>query len=68
MALPKKAFGVKMDAADVMAGGVRNHLERLSKRGIDEAFVTEYETTLASVKDLNQAQEKLKGNTIKTIV
>ncbi len=24
MALPKKAFGVQMDAADLMAGGVRN--------------------------------------------
>ncbi len=62
MALPKKAFGVQMDAAELMVGGVRNHLEQFSKRGIDEAFITEYESTLASVKDLNQAQEKLKAD------
>ena len=33
MALPKKAFGVQMDAADLMIGGVRSHLEKFSKRG-----------------------------------
>jgi P2-related tail formation protein len=32
------------------------------KPGIDEAFIAEYETTLTSVKALNQAQEKLKAD------
>ena len=62
MTLPKKAFGVKLDKAGLMVGGARNNQERVSRRGIDETFLSDYESTLSRVRVLNQEQEKLKAD------
>ncbi len=61
MSLPRQSFGIKMDKADLMVGGVQNNLDQLARRDIDATSVTEFETQLAKVRATNQEQERLKA-------
>jgi uncharacterized phage protein gp47/JayE len=62
MSFPKKAFGVKLEKADLMSAGVHNHQETLSRRGITDTDIGDYDSRLASVKRINEEQEKAKAD------
>ena len=64
--MPAKTYKASIDSAQVMLAGIRNHVQELSRRGIDVAFQTELEekintkinTTIAE----NNEQEKRKAD------
>lgn len=58
----KKSFGDKLNAVNVMAVGLRDQLERISKRGLDEEFVNKLETLMNETAAIDSEQENLKSS------
>ncbi len=55
------SFSDLVSGNHLMVAGLKANLDRLKKRGIDEAFVTSFEATNASLTTLNAEQEALKS-------
>jgi len=54
-------YAETLASAQLIAAGLRSHLDKLAKRGMDEAFVAGMEGTLKKVSELNAEQEALKA-------
>jgi flagellar capping protein FliD len=61
MARKKRSFAEVLNATDVMEAGIRKHLDKLTRRGIDEAFVENFKKLKESVRTQNNEQESLKA-------
>ncbi|MDO5665320.1 MAG: hypothetical protein Q4G63_08705 [Bacteroidia bacterium] len=59
---PKRSYAETVSAAQVMATGLKNNAEIMSKRGLDTEFVTALETDRADAITYNDEQEKLKAD------
>jgi uncharacterized coiled-coil protein SlyX len=55
------SFSDTLASAQLITAGLRSHLDKLSKRGMDEAFVTDFEGSMKKVHELNAEQEGLKA-------
>lgn len=62
MSLPRKAFGVQLEKADVMNAGLKNNPDRIARRGLDSAFQTGFEERIQRLLTLNENQEKAKAD------
>ena len=54
-------YAETLASAQLITAGLRANLDKLAKRGMDEAFVAGMEGTLRQVHDLNAQQESLKA-------
>jgi type II restriction/modification system DNA methylase subunit YeeA len=61
MGISKARYAEKLSAAEVMISGLRKHLDKLSRRGIDEAFVESIDSLKKDAAALNNEQESLKA-------
>lgn len=59
--MPKRSFANTVYDARLMLNGLKQHAERLSRRGLDTDFLGNYETTLDAVQTLDNEQERLKA-------
>jgi hypothetical protein len=57
----KKSFAEKVKRAELMIAGVTNHLAELTHRGLDTAFVTEFNTRYNRLIDSHNAQQAYKA-------
>lgn len=62
MSKSKLSFAEMISQAQVMVTALNANAEKISKRGIDSAFVTEMESIRTEAKKLNDEQEKLKAD------
>ena len=62
MSLPRKAFGVQLEKADVMNAGLKSNLEPVSRRGLDSEFQLRFEGRIQRLITLNENQEKAKAD------
>ena len=60
--MPAKTYKASIDSAQVMLAGIRNHVQELSRRGIDVAFQTELEEKINTTIAENNEQEKRKAD------
>ena len=60
--MARKTFADQVNDAKVMLAGLQNNMEAVQARGIDEAFVSNLDSTIDSVETLNSQQEALKAN------
>lgn len=61
MDILRASFAELLSFAEVFVAGLRKHLDKLTRRSIDEAFVQGIETLKGEVESLNNEQESLKG-------
>ena len=61
MSAKSKKYSDQISDAQVMESGLRNNPERVSRRGLDEAFVNLLGTNRNDATTLNDEQEKLKA-------
>ena len=54
-------YAETLASAQLITAGLRSNLDKLAKRGMDEAFVTGMEGMAKKVTDLNAEQEALKA-------
>jgi ribonuclease I len=59
--MSKDSYAEEVAAIRVMLSGARAHLTQLSKRGIDQAFITGFEADLNDMITMNNEQEALKA-------
>src|SRR5450759_650865 len=59
--MPKNSYAEKINATKLMLNGLGEHQSTLSKRGIDQAFITEYSTLQQQAQNLDNEQESLKA-------
>ena len=59
--MSNRNFADQISKGQVMLSGLKNNVEKLTRRGIDEGFNTQYETDLRAAIDLNNEQEQLKA-------
>ncbi|MDR1678162.1 MAG: hypothetical protein LBR81_00055 [Prevotellaceae bacterium] len=57
-----KSYAELISDAQVMATGLKTHLDELKKRGMTEEFITALEATLNNAIAKNNEQEKLKAD------
>ncbi len=62
MANSKVSFAETTTRAQLMVTALKANAEKVSKRGIDEAFVTEMDSFCKEAVALNDEQEKLKAD------
>lgn len=55
------SYAETLAAAHLITAGLRANLDKLAKRGMDEAFVSGMEGTAKQLTDLNAEQEALKA-------
>jgi hypothetical protein len=60
--MAKKTYAENIKDAEIMSAGLSNHAEQVSKRGLDETFITEMNADLRDAIMLNNEQEKLKAD------
>ena len=60
--MPGKTYAESINLTTVLVSGLKANSERVSKRGISTDFVSNLETNLNDVKNLNNEQETLKAN------
>ncbi|UCH94928.1 MAG: hypothetical protein JSV88_32390 [Candidatus Aminicenantes bacterium] len=61
MTKTKRSFAEILNAADVMEAGISKYLDKLTRRGIDEAFVENFKKLKDNLRELNNEQESLKA-------
>jgi len=61
MGIFRARYAEKLSMAEVMISGLRKHLDKLSRRGIDEAFIESIDTLKKDAAALNNEQESLKA-------
>lgn len=59
--MASKSYAETINDAKVMLAGLQTHSERLAKRGLDAAFVTEFNTLYGEAQSLDNEQEQLKA-------
>jgi len=59
--MPKGSYAEKINAAKLMLNGLGEHQSTLSKRGIDQAFMTEFGALHQQAQSLDNEQESLKA-------
>jgi hypothetical protein len=59
--MSNRNFADQISKGEVLLSGLKNNVEKLSRRGIDEVFNTQYETDLRAAIALNNEQEQLKA-------
>ena len=59
--MSRQSFAEKMNNAKLMLVAVKQNSERLGRRGLDEAFVTNFEQVYSNTQTLDSDQEKLKA-------
>ena len=59
--MPKQSYAEDINAAKVMISGLRANADRVSKRGLESAFVSKLEEAHASAQGLDSEQEDLKA-------
>ena len=60
--MPAKSYAASIDSAQVMLAGIRNHIQKLNRRGIDSSFLTGLEEKINTTVAENNEQEKRKAN------
>jgi len=60
--MTKTSFAEVVNSGKLMATGLQANAEAVAKRGIDAAFTTTMNTTVANVERLNGEQEALKAS------
>ncbi|MGD2089099.1 MAG: hypothetical protein PVH61_23175 [Candidatus Aminicenantes bacterium] len=61
MTWTQESYANKIEFARLMVSGLRNHLEQLSRRGLDEAFVNELEELVKTASNKKHRQASLKA-------
>ncbi len=61
MGILRVRYAEKLSTAEVMISGLRKHLDKLSRRGIDETFIENIDTLKKDAVALNNEQESLKA-------
>ena len=56
-----QSFGDRMIDADLMAAGIKNHIETTATVGLNDDFLTNFKTFVQSIKDNNELQERYKA-------
>lgn len=51
----------KISSSRVMISGMKKDADKLAVRGVDEAYIIEYQELVNEVEELNNRQEVLKG-------
>ncbi|WP_243349926.1 hypothetical protein [Parabacteroides sp. FAFU027] len=59
--MPKQGYAEQVSKNELMLSGLKNNAGKLSRRGIDEAFISQYETDHKATIALNNEQERLKA-------
>jgi len=59
--MPKGSYAETINAAKLMLNGLGEHQSTLSKRGIDQAYLTEFSTLHQQAQSLDNEQESLKA-------
>jgi len=59
--MSKNSYAEQMNNSKTMIAGLKQHTERLSKRGLDGEFLTNIETNYTEAQTLDNEQEKLKA-------
>lgn len=54
-------YAETLASANLITAGLRSNLDKVSKRGLDETFISGMEGTAKKVNDLNAEQEALKA-------
>ena len=59
--MPKQTYAEVLNSAKVMSAGLGGHIERVSKRGISEDFIRQFESLRTDAMKLDDEQEDLKA-------
>ena len=59
--MPKQGFAEQVSKNELMLSGLKNNAGKLTRRGIDETFISQFETDHKTVIALNNEQERLKA-------
>ena len=59
--MPKKSYAESVKNAQVMLAGLKEHADKLERRGIDTNFINNLEMKIDASITLNNEQEKLKA-------
>lgn len=59
--MPRLTYAEQVSKNELMLSGLKNNAGKLSRRGIDETFISQYETDHKTVIALNNEQERLKA-------
>ena len=59
--MPKASYAKTINDAKLMLSGLGEHQGSLSKRGVDQAFLTEFSTLHQQAQSLDNEQESLKA-------
>ena len=62
MSVKSMSYAEHINSAIVMAAGLNANLEKLRKRGINEAFINSLNESMANAISKNNEQEKLKAD------
>jgi hypothetical protein len=59
--MSKNSYSDDINNSKLMISGLKSNSEKVSKRGLDTAFISEYETIYAEAQTLDNEQESLKA-------
>ncbi len=62
MSKTKKSYADVISLTEVMLNGLRNNLETVTKRGIDEVFINQLSEARSTAITMNNKQEELKAD------
>lgn len=58
----KKSYADSINKMKLMLAGIKNHQAALVKRGVDEAFISDFEGTYNNAQTIDNEQEKMKAD------
>jgi hypothetical protein len=59
--MSKNAYADNINDAKLMLSGLKKNSDRMSKRGIDEEFLSSYQTNFGESQELDNEQESMKA-------
>jgi hypothetical protein len=59
--MPKNSYAEIINSAKLMISGLKEHNERMQKRGLDNEFIAQFEDNYKSVQMVDNEQEILKA-------